>query len=353
MLLLLDRSERWYQAGGKILTLTALLLLLVAGSVFLFFWRLARTTEATLQQNRQQLLEEHARISESNRVLTQTEERLRHSNERLCEAQRIAHLGSWDWDILHNQLYWTAEVYHIFGLAPSDTPLSYERFLHTIPAGERDKVDRQVQQALQGGGEYAVEHTLIRPVHTTRVVQERGEVIMAEGRPVRMMCTVHDITEQRCNEQQMAHLGHLFDNASNEIYLITVADFTILQANRTATTHLGYSGSELTRLNYLAIATELTTERLHELAAPLQANSLQEVTFDTLHTRKGGGNYPVEVRLQRSQMDGPVVYLAIVLDISERVAQLHELHYRETHDSLTALPNRHYLMSELEPIKKY
>jgi diguanylate cyclase (GGDEF)-like protein/PAS domain S-box-containing protein len=348
MLLLLDSTDRWYQIGLKTLVVSALLLIVVGGSVFLFFLRLARATEGTLDNTQQRLLEEHAQLKESNRVLTETEEHLRLSRDRLREAQRIAHLGSWEWDILHNQLYWSAEVYRIFGLPESSEPLSYETFLNTIPEQQRGLVDHEVQRALEKGGSYEVEHPIIHPNHSLRLVQERGEVFIEDGKAVRMVGTVHDVTEQRINEEKMEQLGNIFDNSSNEIYLIDASSFTILQANHTAITHLDYSSKEITRLNYLEVTTELTPEHLRSLLAPLHTWERQEVDFTTLHRRKDGGNYPVEARMQLSEMHGKTIYIAIVLDISERVAQQHELHHRTLHDPLTDLPNRLHLVAHLE-----
>jgi diguanylate cyclase (GGDEF)-like protein/PAS domain S-box-containing protein len=347
MLLLLDSTERWYQAGFKTISLSILLLIIVGGAVFLFFFRLARTTERTLEDNQQQLLVEHTRIKESNRILIETEEHLRLSRDRLSEAQRIAHLGSWEWDIVHNKLYWSAEVYRIFGLPESNEPLSYKTFLNTIPEQQRDTVERAMQQARGKGDIYALEHAIIRPDRSTRIVQERGEVFIKDGKAVRIVGTTQDITEQRIAEEKMEQLGQIFDNASNEIYLIDVKTLTILQANHTAATRLDYSGKELSRLNYLEVATELTSNRLRTLVAPLHDGARKEIDFASVHRRKCGDNYPVEVRLQLAEMNNQAIYIAIVLDISERVAQQHALHHREMHDPLTELPNRFHLLTLL------
>ncbi|MCW8917717.1 MAG: EAL domain-containing protein [Gammaproteobacteria bacterium] len=352
MLLLLDRTTHWWQAGGKTLALTALLLAVVPGSVFIFFLRLARATEQTLQEKQRQLLEEHARIKESNRILTQTEEHLRLSRDRLSKAQRIARLGSWEWDIDDNRFYCSDEVYSILGLTKGGTPLSYETF-RDATAGNRSQlldheIQREMQQALQNGGNYIMEHAIRHPDRSERLVQERGEVMVAHGRPVRVAGTLHDITEQRHNEQHMERLGQILDHASNEIYLIAADTLAILQANHTAAMQLGYSGDELTSRGYLEIATELTDDQLRRLAAPLSLNSGQEINFETHHTCKEGERYPVEVRLQLSQIAGRAIYIALALDIGERLARQREIYHHETHDRLTTLPNRLHLLTELE-----
>lgn len=347
-LLLLDSTERWYLLGFKTLSLSVLLLAIVGGSVFLFFLRLARSTEKTLDNSQKKLLAEDTKIRESNRTLTKTKEHLRLSLNRLREAQRIALIGSWEWDITKNQLYWSAEVYRIFGLPESHDPLSYERFLDIIPEPQRSSVDHEVQHALSNGGFYEVEHPIILPDHSLRLVHERAEVFLENGKAVRMVGTVHDVTEERRKEEKMEQLGHIFDNASNEIYLIDAKTYDIMQANHTAITHLDYSSKELERLCYLEIAPELGMEHFRELVSPLHTGARQEIEFTTIHHRKSGEEYPVEVRLQLSVMHNSEIYIAIVLDISERIAQQHELHHRTMHDPLTNLPNRYHLMTHLE-----
>ncbi|MGM0487555.1 MAG: sigma 54-interacting transcriptional regulator [Planctomycetota bacterium] len=138
-------------------------------------------------------------------ALRASEEKLRRQHERLAEAQRIAHLGSWDWDIARNELSWSDEVYRIFGLQPQEFGATYDAFLASVHVDDREAVEQAVKRALtDSASHYRIEHRVMRPDGANRVVREQGRVTFdADGRPVHMIGTVHDITEQHAADQKL------------------------------------------------------------------------------------------------------------------------------------------------------
>jgi formate hydrogenlyase transcriptional activator len=144
----------------------------------------------------------------SNREITdrkEIENALRKSENSLAEAQRIAHIGNWDWDIENNILYWSDEVYRIFGLKPQEFGATYEAFLASIHPHDRKPVMDAVNQSLADPESvYSITHRVIRRDGGERFVHERGEVTFNEkGNPVRMIGTVHDITERVQMEEKL------------------------------------------------------------------------------------------------------------------------------------------------------
>ncbi|KJR43290.1 PAS/PAC sensor signal transduction histidine kinase [Candidatus Magnetoovum chiemensis] len=126
------------------------------------------------------------------------EKELLKRQETLNEAQRIAHIGNWDWDIVKNEIVWSDEVYRIFGLEANNLGLTYEAFLECVHENDREYVNRSVNEALYEGRRYNIEHRIVLPDKTERVVIERAEVYFgANSTPVRMIGTVQDITEQK------------------------------------------------------------------------------------------------------------------------------------------------------------
>ncbi|MDH5676386.1 MAG: PAS domain-containing protein [Myxococcales bacterium] len=122
---------------------------------------------------------------------------LRKSEERLEEAQRITHIGHWDWDIITNDLYWSREIYRILGREPGDNAARYEDFIETTHADDRERVQAAVAAAL-AGRPYSVEHRVVRPDGEERWVHERGQVTFdSTGKPLRMLGTAQDITERK------------------------------------------------------------------------------------------------------------------------------------------------------------
>ncbi|HUT63258.1 MAG TPA: PAS domain S-box protein, partial [Anaerolineae bacterium] len=132
------------------------------------------------------------------------EEHLRASEKRLINAQRIAHLGHWDWNIKTNSLFWSDEVYYIFGVSPQKFEPGYEKFLQFVHPDDRAMVEKSVYDALYTNKEYNVIHRIFRPDGEERTVNEQAEVIKSpDGSLFKMIGTVLDITELKRTEKQL------------------------------------------------------------------------------------------------------------------------------------------------------
>ncbi|MFC1628657.1 PAS domain S-box protein [Gemmatimonadota bacterium] len=131
-------------------------------------------------------------------------EELQRSEASLSRAQTIAHLGNWEWDISTGGLWWSDEVYRIFGLEPQEFEATYDAFLERIHPDDREFVSTAVERAVSEHGEYDIEHRVTRPDGTERIVNEIGEVEYDEaGEPLNMIGTVLDITERKLTEQEL------------------------------------------------------------------------------------------------------------------------------------------------------
>jgi len=139
-------------------------------------------------------------LSESEAML----QKLSISDKNLATAQRIAHIGSWDWDIINNTLSWSDEIYKIFGLEPQEFEATFEAFLKSVHPDDHAKLNQRVQDALVGESLYHFEHRVVRPDGEIRIVEERGEVFRnEENHPIRMIGTVHDITLKKTIEDEL------------------------------------------------------------------------------------------------------------------------------------------------------
>lgn len=125
------------------------------------------------------------------------EEQLRRNEELLAEAQRIAHIGHWEYTIRGSVVLWSDEIYRMFGVEPGEFPSTYEGFLERVHPDDRERVKQAVNDALEHGRPYNIDHRIIRQDGTVRHVHEQAEVSYGrDGRPVRMRGTVQDITDR-------------------------------------------------------------------------------------------------------------------------------------------------------------
>ncbi|OIQ92235.1 cyclic di-GMP phosphodiesterase response regulator RpfG [mine drainage metagenome] len=142
-------------------------------------------------------------ITESKRA----EEKLRNSEASLAKAQQIAHLGSWDWNMATGELFWSDEIYRIFGLAPHEFGATYEAFLNFVHSEDREFVTQSVNAALVEQKSYSINHRIVLPDGSERFVHEEAEVIRdREGKPTQMSGIVHDITEWKKAEEELHEL---------------------------------------------------------------------------------------------------------------------------------------------------
>ena len=178
------------------------------------------------------------------------ERRLRDQLQLLDESQRMAHLGSWEWDIASGRVHWSDELIRIYGLVPGEVEPTYDTFANTIHPEDRERVLALVTQTLEGGVPFDTEFRVCRPDGTVRIVSARGEVRRnADGQPVSMFGMGLDITELRAADEAVRaaqrQLQSVIDAASEVAIISTDADGCITLFNRGAEQMLGYRAADL------------------------------------------------------------------------------------------------------------
>jgi len=126
-----------------------------------------------------------------------------------------------------------------------------------------------------------------------------------------------DITERKLAEKQISKFKHIIDNSLNEIYLFDCASLHFVYVNQGAQKNMGYSLEEFKKLTPTDIKPELSASEFNLLTEPLTSRREDKIEFKTVHQRKDGSLYPVEIHLQLTNDSHPV-FVAIILDISAR-----------------------------------
>jgi PAS domain S-box-containing protein len=135
-------------------------------------------------------------------------QRLSESESKLREAQRVARLGNFDWDVITGEMTWSDGVYELFDIPENGAPPSIDRLFQSVPEEHHERLKRQFRDAIEHGSEYSFDH----PVHLRdgriRHVHAQGRIYRnEEGAAVRIVGTALDITERKSAESvlQRAH----------------------------------------------------------------------------------------------------------------------------------------------------
>lgn len=133
-----------------------------------------------------------------------------------------------------------------------------------------------------------------------------------------VMALVMDVTIRKKAEQELRHWATIFDESLNEIFIIDEASLKFIDVNRGALNNIGYSLAELKQITPIDIKPSFTDKQFRELLQPLLQEEKEKLKFETEHQRKDGTRYPVEVHLQLSNLGDKKVFVAFILDITDR-----------------------------------
>ena len=269
------------------------------------------------------------------------EEALRESRERLERAQEIAHLGSWELDLVNNRLTWSDEVYRIFGLQPREFGATYEAFLGRVHPDDRAAVDAAYSGSLREGRDaYEIEHRIVRRSSgEVRIVHEKCRHVRdASGRIIRSVGMVHDITERKQAEEALRMSEEKFRTlhalSPIAIVLNRLDNGQFLESNRALWDMTGYTEEEFRSLSYWDIT-------------PIEYQEMEARQLELLHTvgrygpyekeyiRKDGSRFPVllsGVRIKNPS--GTDLIYSVIQDITELKAKEQAL--RELNATLEA-----------------
>jgi diguanylate cyclase (GGDEF)-like protein/PAS domain S-box-containing protein len=278
-----------------------------------------------------------------------SEEELRRTRDQLLEAQELARIGSWEWDIVANTASWSAQLFRIFGLEPNEIVPTYEGYLERVHPDDRPAVDARTRQALADHQPFEDLQRCLHPDGSVFLMKTQGEVIVDErGNPLRLVGVCEDVTAEKEAERAQAVLAAIVESSQDAII---ARDLTgeITSWNRGAARLYGYTEREAIGADIgLIIPRDLRREYAEKVERLVAGETLEP--FETRRLRRDGSQ--VEVSLAMSPVcdaDGELVAISVIArDITERKRFEAQLQRLADHDPLTGLFNRRRFEEELE-----
>ncbi len=258
-----------------------------------------------------------------------TEEALQKSRAILALAQRIAQLGSWEWDVEANVLNWSNEMFRIYGVKPAEFPVTYESFIHAVHPGDREAVNRGINEALYACKGFGMDFRIILPNGAERTVYGQGEVTFAEdGKPLRMVGTTQDITWRKEAAEALRHSEEKFSKAfqaSPDWIVITRAvDGCYIDVNDAFLAITGFRREEVIGRNSVELGIWLAPQARISMLKILNDNGMVR-NLETHFRMENGETRAMLWSADVIEYGGEACLIAIARDVSPQRALENEL----------------------------
>ena len=287
--------------------------------------------------------EKYAMVSLRDITDRKESEKILHRNEiMLRRAQHVASIGSWDWDIKSNTLVWSDEIFNIFGEKPSLKEVSYDDFLAHIHPGDKEEVINAINSALIYDQSYNIEHRIVRPDGTQRLVYEQGDVFRDEtGEAINMVGVVRDITEQKQNEIKLTLADNVF-NSTSESIIVTDSDERILRVNSAFKIMTGYSNEEVIGKTPGQLLKSGKHDDAFYKSMWKELSEKDNWQGEIWDRRKDGSHFRARHNISavKDEQGKVFQYISIFLDVTEQKRAVERIQYLAQYDQLTKLPNR-------------
>ena len=245
----------------------------------------------------------------------QLEEKLRRSERNLAEAQRIAHIGSWEWNLGSDSALRSDELHRIYGVEPGTIQATPGAFLAFVHPEDRARVQAAERAAVAGRGRYVLEYRAVWPDGSIRLIHDEAEAIFDEhGAPVRMVGTVQDITERVAAEEERTRLATAVEQTSDSVVITDLAG-TIEYVNPAFELMSGYRREDVSGKNPRILQGGSQSAAFYRAMWRLLARG-QAWSGKFVNRRADGALYQVEATISpRRSANGQVTgYIAVERD---------------------------------------
>jgi len=242
------------------------------------------------------------------------------NEELLALASQMARIGSWELNLIkqdENSHYWSPMVREILEVDDNYNP-NLADGLEFFIGESKEQIGQAVTALINEGVEYDEELLVRTGKGNERWIRAIGKSETANNKRTKIYGSFQDIHNRKKAEQEKNSLQGTLEKSLNEIYIFDAETLRFNYVNIGALFNLGYSKHEIKALTPLDLKPDFTSTSFKQLVAPLVNNEKDKIIFFTNHKRKDGSLYPVEVHLQLIIEGNNKIFLAIILDITER-----------------------------------
>ncbi|MDY9927074.1 PAS domain S-box protein [Methanosarcina sp.] len=265
---------------------------------------------------------------------------LKESEKGLAEAQKMAHIGNWDWDLVTGETYWSDELYRIYGRNLQEPGATFYELFNYVHPDDRDYVEQSIQKGLKEEPKNGIDYRIVLANGEERTVHSQAEVIFDEQKiPVRVKGIVQDITERKKSEEKIQTLANVVES-SNDAIATESLDGIITSWNKSAEQMYGYSAEEILGKNVSILEPDTIKGEVKQLIEKIkQGKKIQH--YETLRLKKDGTIINSSITLSPIfDSYGKLVAISgIARDITERIkaekllakaeeARMKEIHHR-------------------------
>jgi PAS domain S-box-containing protein len=262
------------------------------------------------------ILEE--KVKERTAELEAAYKSLLENERRLNEAQKMAHIGFWDWDLVTDEMYWSDEMYRIFGYMPRESSSYYNNILCRIHPDDRDYVYSTVKK-WKNGKLHDIDHRIILANGEERTVYTKAEIILDEKKvPARLKGITQDITESKKAEEKIQILANVVESSNDAIGTMSL-NGTITSWNHGAEQVYSYSVEEILGKCVSALAPpNLEKETIKLIEKIKQGEKIHQ--YETTRFKKDGNLINVSITLSPVfEIHGKLTAVSFISrDVTER-----------------------------------
>lgn len=263
------------------------------------------------------------------------------SERRLNLSQQVGGIGTWEWNIKTNELLWSEQVPQLLGYLTSGLDTTYDNFLNAIHPDDREQVVSAINNSIEFGAEYNIDHRVIWPDGRICWLNEKGNVIRDHnGEAVLMLGVVIDITERKLTAEKLLLSSRVFSD-THEGITITDSNKLIVDVNPAFCEITGYSREEVIGKNPRILSSGKQKPQFYK-------DMWQEIYehghwHGEIWNRKKNGEIYAElltISVLKNDEGKEVNYVGVFTDITKSKRQQEQLSHIAHYDLLTNLPNR-------------